>query len=65
MKINSKIDIVKLMRHLELPLVAAEIGVAEGRWSLDLLTYGIEKLYLVDVWERVPFIEGCASWEQE
>lgn len=65
MEIKSKIEIVELMKHLGLPLVAAEVGVAEGRWSLDLFKYGIEKLYLIDVWETVPFIEGCASWSQE
>ena len=65
MKIDTKLDVVDLMKHLELPLVAAEVGVAEGRYSLDLLQRGIEKLYLIDIWEKVPFIDGCASWEQE
>lgn len=64
MKIKSRTEIVELMKHFELPLVAAEIGTAEGRWSTELIALGIEVLYLVDVWDRIPFIEGCASFEQ-
>lgn len=64
MKINSRRDLVDLMRHLGLPLTAAEIGVAEGRFSIELLQKGIEKLYLVDIWETVPFIVGMGSQPQ-
>lgn len=65
MKINSRIHLVELMKHFNLPLIAAEIGVAEGRLSKNLLDWGIEKLYLIDIWEKVPFIKGCAAFEQE
>lgn len=65
MKINSRIQLVELMKHFELPLIAAEVGVAEGRLSKDFLTWGIEKIYLIDIWEKVPFIKGCGSFEQE
>ena len=64
MQINSRVQIVELMKHFGLPLVAAEVGVAEGRLSKELLSWGIEKLYLIDIWERVPFIKGCGSFEQ-
>lgn len=64
MKISSRVHIVDLMKHLGLPLVAAEVGVAEGRLSKELLNWGIEKLYLIDIWETVPFIVGMGSMEQ-
>lgn len=38
------------MKHLGLPMTAVEIGVAEGLFSRDLLTEGIELLYSVDAW---------------
>lgn len=64
MKINSRVLLVELMKHLNLPLVAVEVGVAEGRLSKELLNWGIELLYLVDIWEKVPFIVGMGSQEQ-
>lgn len=65
MQINSRVQIVELMKHFELPLIAAEVGVAEGRLSKQFLEWGIEKLYLIDIWENVPFIKGCGSFEQQ
>jgi methyltransferase family protein len=65
MIIETRLRLVELMKHFHLPLVAAEVGVAEGLWSINLLQQGIEKLYLIDIWESVPFLEGCASWDQE
>lgn len=64
MKIESRTKLVELMKHFNLPLIAAEVGVAEGRLSKELLAWGIEKLYLIDIWEKVPFIKGCGSFEQ-
>lgn len=63
MEINSRVQIVDLMKHFGLPLIAAEVGVAEGRLSRELLSWGIEHLYLIDIWEKVPFIKGCGSFE--
>lgn len=64
MIINSRVQVVELMKHFELPLIAAEVGVAESRLSSELMAWGIEKLYLIDIWECVPFIRGCGSFEQ-
>lgn len=64
MKIDSRAQLVELMRHFQLPLIAVECGTAEGIFSTELISMGIEKLYLVDLWENVPFIPGCASFEQ-
>jgi len=65
MQINSRRQIVDLMKHFDLPLIAAEVGVAEGRLSIELLAWGIEKLYLIDIWEHIPFIVGMGSQSQE
>ncbi len=64
MQIKSRTEVVELMKHFKLPLIAAEVGVAEGRLSKELLAWGIEKLYLIDIWEKVPFIKGCGSFDQ-
>lgn len=64
MQINSRTQIVELMKHFGLPLIAAEIGVAETRLSRELINWGIETLFLVDIWDHVPFIKGCGSFEQ-
>lgn len=64
MEINSRVQVVELMKHFKLPLIAVEVGTAEGRLSKELLNWGIEKLYLIDLFETVPFIKGCASFDQ-
>jgi len=64
MEITTREDLPKLMRHLGLPMVVAEVGTAEGIFSQEMYGWGLEKLYLIDIWERVPFIDGCASFEQ-
>jgi hypothetical protein len=65
MQIKRRIELVKLMQHLGLPMTAAEVGVAQGLFSQELLYAGIEKLYLIDLWETVPFIRGCASFDPQ
>jgi hypothetical protein len=61
MSIESRVQIVELMRHLKLPLIAVELGVAEAVWATELWSLGLEKLYLIDIWEQHPEIPGCAS----
>lgn len=41
-------------------LPAVEVGVAEGLFSRDMLTWGLPKLYMVDVWEQTT-IPGDAG----
>jgi len=48
-------DLNKLFSERNLPLTAAEIGVAEGRFSLEMLRdWGLDRLYLVDLWCHIP-----------
>lgn len=51
--INSRTELVELILKLNLPPVAAEIGVAEGLFSRDLLNLGIKKLYSIDSWKQL------------
>lgn len=64
MKINSRAELGNLMRVLNLPKVVVECGTAEGIFSQEMFGWGLDKLYLVDIWERVPFLPGCGSFEQ-
>lgn len=51
----------QLHEIIDLSLPGAEIGVASGVFSLEILRWGIKKLYMVDVWEQTPGIRGMAS----
>jgi len=65
MKIDTREDFPELLDHLGLPRIVCEVGTAEGIFSTEMYGWGLEKLYLIDIWENVPFIDGCASFEQE
>lgn len=54
MDIRYRLELIKLMD--DLPKVAAEIGVAEGRFSVDMLRWGLDRLYLVDAWRTIDGI---------
>lgn len=51
--IKHRLQLPELMRELKLPMIAAEIGVASGLFSRDLLEQGIELLYSVDAWTKL------------
>jgi hypothetical protein len=63
MIVQHRVQLVSLLKERNLPLVAVEVGVAESRFSEELMNAGLDKLYLVDIWQKVPFITGCASFE--
>jgi hypothetical protein len=62
--IKHRTQLPDLMRELKLPMMAAEIGVAEGYFSAELLHGGMEKLYMVDIW-RTENVKGDGSMPQE
>lgn len=43
----------ELMKQKGLPMIAAELGVAEGYFSNELLTNGVEILYSIDAWNTI------------
>lgn len=57
-------DLGALLVERGLPLAAAELGVAEGRFSLEMLAWGLSSLYLVDAWVCQPGVPGDASSPQ-
>lgn len=61
MTITHRLQLPSLMKHLGLPMIATELGVAEGNFSRDLLTEGIEKLYSIDNWETIYNATGDGS----
>lgn len=62
--IKYRADLPKLMHELGLPMISAEIGVAEGYFSADLLTSGMDKHYLIDIWNHED-VTGDGSMDQE
>lgn len=55
----------ELHKIINLKLPAAEVGVAEGLFSKDMLSWGLPKLFMVDNWKRIPgaFGDGDSSDE--
>lgn len=46
-------------------VVAVELGVAEGYFAADIASWGVKKLYAVDMWETAPSFPGDAGQPQE
>lgn len=63
--IKYRIELPDLMKQRGLPMVAVELGVAEGYHSNDLLTNGIEKLYSIDLWNTIEGQKGDGAREKE
>lgn len=65
MKIKHRIQLVTaLLPALNLPMKAAEVGVAEGRFSHDLLEAGLDVLYMVDNWSTIAGQRGDGGFPQ-
>ncbi len=62
--VKHRIDLVKLLKDLKLPLIGAELGCAEGYFSNDLLEQGLEKLFMVDAWQTLP-VKGDGGFPQD
>jgi len=57
-------ELVKLLDLFDLPRVVAEIGVAEGWFTKDILKWNLDKLYLVDAWKHLEQT-GDGGYAQE
>lgn len=64
MDVKHRIQLVDLLKEWKILGPAAEVGVAEGNFSRDLLTQGIPKLYMVDNWSQIPGITGDGNSPQ-
>lgn len=62
-QINSRIELVSLLPE---NAVVAEVGVATGRFSKELLESGkVSRLYMIDIWGTIPGAFGDGSKEKE
>jgi hypothetical protein len=53
--------VTNLLPALHKPLIGAEVGVAEGNFSRDMLAAGMTMLFMVDNWARILNQKGDAS----
>ena len=65
MEIKYRMDLNLLLKYYNLPRKVAEVGVAEGLFSRDMMTWGLELLYCVDYWNHQPNVTGDANSSQE
>jgi hypothetical protein len=56
----------ELLAEHELLGHAAEVGVAEGRFSKEILSWGVSLLYLIDLWQHVEGMKAeLGGWSNE
>lgn len=65
MYIESRVQLIDLLRSLNLTKGIAEIGVAEGGFSETMVKWETPMLYLIDRWESFTNEKGDGSREQE
>lgn len=65
MQIKYRGELIELVNEFNLPKFIVEVGVAEGRFAEEIYKWDIDELWLVDLWETMPFIDGCASFDQQ
>lgn len=53
-----------LNQIIDLKKPAAEIGVAEGYFSADILSWGVPILYMVDAWEHIDQYGDAANAQE-
>jgi hypothetical protein len=63
MQVQFRSELNKLLEQYNMLGDSAEIGVAEGRYSLEILQWGVPKLYLVDAWQNQDLF-GDANFPQ-
>jgi len=65
MQIKHRVNLIDLLKFYNLHnLPCAEIGVAEGFFSHDMLNWGIAKLYMVDNWGHIPNVTGDGNFDK-
>lgn len=65
MEIKHRSQLNELLVHFDIMGEVAEIGVAEGLFSKDILNWLVPKLYLVDMWNHKPDVRGDGNSAQE
>lgn len=62
MEIKSRIELVKLLPE---DSHVAELGVAEGLFSRELLASGVKTLIMVDNWGHIPNVTGDGNFPDD
>ena len=65
MNITTRIQLIELVKLLQLPAIVAEVGVAEGRFTKEILSQDVEHLYVIDRWQSVSTQKGDGGFPQE
>lgn len=63
-KLNYRIELGTLLTELKLPRIVAEVGCAEGRFSQQILSWGIDHFYMIDNWGTIPNQSGDGGFNQ-
>lgn len=61
--IQYRYELNKLLDAFDLPKVVAEVGVAEGWFTKEILKWNLDKLYLIDAWKHLEQF-GDGGYEQ-
>lgn len=64
MNIQYRAEFSKLLDHFNLPRVVLELGVAESLFTKEILKWNLDKLYLIDSWQKIPGQFGDGSFDQ-
>lgn len=64
MQIETRSELGKLLTHFNLPRIVVEVGVAEGRFTEQILKWKLEALFLIDSWRHLEQF-GDGSQPQE
>lgn len=63
-EIKFRKDLYLLLDEFKLPRVVAELGNAEGRFSKQICEWGIHRLYMIDLWHRIPGQSGDGNFDE-
>jgi len=64
MTIQYRSQLGALLKEKNLPLIIAEVGVAEGLFSKQMMDWGTKTLYLIDRWEHAD-VKGDSGEPQQ
>jgi hypothetical protein len=64
MQVQFRSELNKLLEYYGMLSDSAEVGVAEGRYSEEILGWGVPKLYMIDAWQNMSLF-GDANSPQE
>ena len=53
MQIQTRSELGNLLTHFNLPPIVVEVGVAEGRFTDQILKWKLQQLYLIDSWRHL------------